>query len=381
MEQGAMVRALLEPVKTHKFTAPNRFVRSATYLASADKHGAVGAAEARRIAELACGGVGTIISGFAYISPEGKSAPKQWGIDDDRRIDDVRLLSRSAHQHGAKFIVQLVHAGAQHQIQDELASLSRSVCPHLGIGAVTGGLTDEEFAKIYSDFADAARRAKEGGADGVEIHGAHGFLLTQFLSPLLNKRTDAYGGLVENRARIFSEVFAAVRTAVGEDFPIWCKISIAEGVPAGYPAADGLYTARTLLGLGIDGIEISSGTFYSSGGDAPSMVGVSAGESEAPFKAYAAELKRFSSKDQLITLTGGLRSLSVMAGLVNDNICDLLGLSRPLIAEPDLINRWFEEDARPAACISCNACRRTSDDGLVGCPVLRDRNEGNWSPL
>lgn len=375
------ILALLEPVKTRKFTAPNRFVRSATYLAAADEDGGAGKADAGRLAELACGGVGTIISGFAYISPEGRAASKQWGVDSDKRIKDVELLSESVHHHGSKFIVQLVHAGGQRPIKDTDIPLTPSGLPHPGAAAPTQALDEDGIAKICRDFAASALRAKRGGADGVQIHGGHGFLITQFLSPITNKRTDRYGGVLKNRARILLEIFREIKTAVGCEYPVWCKLSIAEGAMGGYPASEGIAVARMLLEEEIDGIEISSGASYAPPANGPSVIGVSAGESEAPFKAYASELKNFSSKEQMITLTGGLRSLPVIAGLIYDNVCDLAGFSRPLLAEPDLINRWYEEDARPSACISCNACSSIPRHGLVHCPVLRDRNEGNWSPL
>lgn len=375
------ILALLEPVKTRKFTAPNRFVRSATFLAEADEDGEAGKAGSGRIAELACGGVGTIISGFAYISREGQSVSKQWGVDSDNRINDIKLLSESAHRHGSKFIVQLVHAGGQRSAKDLDTPLTPSGLPHPGSAAPTKALDKEGIAKICRDFAASALRAKKGGADGVQIHGGHGFLITQFLSPITNKRTDRYGGALANRARILLEIFREIKAAVGDEYPVWCKLSISDGAAGGYPASEGIAVARMLLDEEIDGIEVSNGTPYAPPANGPSVIGVSAGESEAPFKAYASELKNFSSKEQLITLTGGLRSLPVIAGLIYDGVCDLAGLSRPLLAEPDLINRWYEEDDRPSACISCNACHSTPRHGLVHCPVLRDRNEGNWSPL
>ena len=111
------------------------------------------------------------------------------------------------------------------------------------------------------------------------------------------------------------------------------------------------------------------------------MVGVSAGESEAPFAPYARELRREAPDGALVVLTGGLRSLPVIAELLDEGCADMFGLSRPFIAEPDLVNRWAEDDARPSACVSCNACLKTASRGHVNCPVMRDREEGEWAPL
>lgn len=379
MEHRAASIALLDPVETGNFTAPNRFVRAATSLATA-RDGVAGAAEAGRIAELAGGGIGTIISGAAFVSPRGSFSSRQWGLDRNERTGDVSLLAEAAHKRGAKFVVQIAHAGGQRDFSDGEA-VSPSGLPHPGSETPTRALSLSDIAGIKEDFASAALRAKRGGADGVQIHGAHGGLLTQFMSPLINRRTDRYGGSPENRGRILSEIYDEVRAAVGKDFPIWYKISVSEGIEGGFTEEEGAGAAITLLAAGADGIEVSSGTAYSTAGMIPSMIGVSAGESEAPFRSAAKKIKKHASPEQLIILTGGIRSLAAAAALIRGEVCDLIGMSRPLIAEPDLINRWYEEDSRPSACISCNACGKNQAHGSIDCPVLRDRNEGNWSPL
>ena len=123
-------------------------------------------------------------------------------------------------------------------------------------------MSEEDIKKVCRDFAAAAKRAKDGGADGVEIHGAHGFLLTQFLSPLINRREDRYGGSFENRLRLTREVYAAVRGAVGADFSVWLKISATEGAEGGYGPDEGTEAALTLLRDGVNVVEVSSGTGY-----------------------------------------------------------------------------------------------------------------------
>lgn len=366
------------------FKANNRFVRSATYLGRADEAtGEISLAERKRLTEIAAGGAGTLITGLAFISPEGKSFKGQWGLHADERINDVARLSEEVHKFGSNLIVQLCHGGGQRETS--VASGSTSFSPsggiHPGCDFDTDPISKYGIVKITEDFAAAALRAKKGGADGVEIHAGHGFLLTQFLSPSINKRDDEYGGSLENRSRIFYEILASVRQAVGDGFNIWFKISIAEGTNGGYGPEEGTALSIALLKSGADGINVSSGTSYSGAMNSPSILGVSAGESEAPFAVYAAELKKHASDRQIIILTGGLRSLPVMAEMICNGTCDLLALSRPFIAEPDLINRWREEDARPTACISCNACFKTGKYGLIDCPILRDRNEGNWDPL
>lgn len=369
---------LFDKYSGSNFSAKNRFVRSATWLGSADEGGAMTRDGAGRLFELAAGGVGTIIAGAAYVSREGKVASHQLGADCDDRVRDIAALVGGIHAAGSKLIVQLCHAGGQ-GIGPVLFAPSEGVQP--GAVKFAAAAAAHDISKIRMDFAAAALRAKNGGADGVEIHAGHGFLITQFLSPSLNRRGDAYGGSLENRMRLLREIYSDMRTAVGADFPIWLKLSMAEGTEGGYTSEDGAEVAKTLLRDGADGIEISYGSFYAGTPNSPLVIGVSAGEFEAPFEKYAAELKEYFGDDKLVILTGGLRSLDVMAELIQKRSCDLLGISRPLIAEPDLINRWAEEDSRPSACLSCNACFKTSASGMVGCPIIVDRNEGNWDPV
>ena len=377
------VLALYGAFDNPAFHTRNRFLRAATYMAGADAlTGELSAAEIGRMAEVASGGAGTVISGFAYISEEGRAAPKQWGLHCDERIADVKALSAALHKYDTKLVVQICHAGGQTDASlTGCVPLSPSGLPHPGLGPETRAMADKDIRKVISDFAAAARRAKDGGADAVEIHGGHGYLLTQFLSPLTNKRKDGYGGSIENRARLLREILAETKKAVGADFPVWFKISMEEGAEGGYTAADGTAVSRLLMEDGADAIEVSCGTNYSESHKRPTIIGVSAGESEAPFREYARELKKFASPRQTIILTGGLRSLEVMANLLNDGVCDLFGISRPFNAEPDLVNRWAEEDSRPSACVSCNACFNTVPKGLLDCPIIRDRVEGYWDPL
>jgi len=378
------ILALFDRFESPFFSAKNRFIRSATWLAGAEEtSGIITADEIRRHAEIAAGGAGTLITGAAYINGEAKGLKRQWGLHTDKHINDVVSVAEAVHRYGSKLIVQLCHAGGQRD--SSVIDGTRSLSPSGGCvplcGVQTESMSCDDISKVAADFADAAARVKKGGADGVQIQGGHGFLFTQFLSPVTNKRNDAYGGSLGNRCRIFFEVLDRIRSAVGNDFPVWFKVSVSDGINGGYTPEDGLYVAGRLLKNGADAIEVSNGAIYAGPVNSPSVIGVGGAETEAPFRNYAAALKKISSEKQLIVLTGGIRSLDVMSELIHENTCDLIGLSRPFIAEPDLINRWYEEDSRPSACISCNACFSTAKSGTVECPVLRDRNEGYWDPL
>jgi 2,4-dienoyl-CoA reductase-like NADH-dependent reductase (Old Yellow Enzyme family) len=371
------VLKLFDRFESSKYSVKNRFLRSATVLGGADENGKLSPEELSRYAQVAAGGAGTVVSGSSYISRDGKSLTGQCGMDCDERIADAEALAKAAHRFGAKCVIQAGHAGGY-------AGAAAAVSP-------SGGMLPSAFkesraaaagdiAKIKNDFVQAALRVKKSGADAVQLHGAHGVLLMQFFSPFINKRTDEYGGTFENRARLLREVLGDVRAAVG-DFPIWFKLSMEEGIEDGYGAEEGIALAKTLLADGADAIEVSTGARYSDAQHMTIPVGISPGTSEAPLAKFAKEIKKFASHDQLVILTCGLRSLEKMSELLEDGTADLFGMSRPFNAEPDLINRWYYDDERPSACFSCNACTKKLGNGLVDCPVMRDKNEGIWDEV
>ena len=321
MDKSEAIHSLFNKFELPRFKAKNRFVRSATWLGGADDNtGELSLSEIKRLSEVSAGGAGTLITGLAFVSPEGKSFRREWGLHTDERISDVAKLSEAVHGFGSNLIVQLCHGGGQREaaVAEGSVSFSPSGGKHPACNFATQPLSRDDIRKVTDDFAAAALRAKKGGADGVEIHGGHGFLLTQFLSPSINRREDQYGGTFENRSRIFFEILDKVREATGKDISIWFKISIAEGTEGGYGAEEGKALSIALLKKGADGIDVSSGTSYSGALNLPTILGVSAGESEAPFKEYSKEIKKFTSEGQLVILTGGLRSLPVMAGLIGN---------------------------------------------------------------
>ncbi|QTX31748.1 NADH:flavin oxidoreductase [Aminithiophilus ramosus] len=376
------VSRLFQPLSTGGLSLRNRFMRSATWLAGADEaSGALTEGLIGRYGEIAAGGIGLVTTGFAYVRADGRGAPRQWGLHEDARTADVRRLADVVHDGGARLMVQLVHAGAMGLPLDGAGPLLSPSGGVLREGTGPGrAMTDEDIAAVVADFAAASRRGREGGADAVQIHGAHGYLLTQFLSPLHNGRDDGWGQSFEGRSRLFFDVYRAVRAELG-DFPVWYKLSLSEGVDGGYGPEEGLRLALALFEAGVDGIEVSGGTGYSPADRAVSRIGITKGASEAYFASEAKTLRAQAPAGRAVALVGGLRSLERMADLVEEGTCDLLSLCRPLIAEPDLINRWVEEDEAPSACVSCNACFRTARRGILHCPVMRDRHEGDWDPL
>ena len=214
-------------------------------------------------------------------------------------------------------------------------------------------MTVDDIKGVVKAFVQAAHRAKEAGFDGVQIHAAHGYLLSQFLSPVFNKRTDQYGGSVENRATALLEVLGNVRAAVGNDFPVLVKMNSQDFLEGGLTLEDSLRVASMLQEGGIDAIELSGGTFLS-GKWSPSRAGIKNEEREAYFRDAA---KAF--KDQLqvpLILVGGIRSFNLAERLVDEGYADYISMSRPFIREPHLVKRWAGGDLRKAECISDNQC-------------------------
>ncbi len=351
---------LFDTTQINGMTLANRFVRSATWEGMAADDGAVTPRLTETVTKLAEGGVGLIISGHAYVAPEGQAGPKQMGIYKDELIPVLRSMTDAVHRAGGKMVAQLAHAGT-------FAAETLTQTPPRAVSVFDGlaktprhELTSEDIQHLVTAYVQAAERAKAAGFDGVQVHAAHGYLFSQFLSPAYNRRQDAYGGPVENRSRALCETVAAVRRAVGPDFPVLVKINAWDDVDSGLTLDDSVETAKFLVEAGIDAIEVSGG-FLTSKTRSPSRLGINSPEKEACFQAGAAAFKQ--ALDIPVILVGGIRSLDKARELVAGGVADYISLCRPLIREPGLINRWRSGDTRPALCNSDNLCFRPAFKG------------------
>lgn len=214
--------------------------------------------------------------------------------------------------------------------------------------------TKNEIKYLVKSFADASLRAKKAGFDGVEFHSAHGYVYIQFLSPHYNKRTDEYGGNIENRARIVFETLRAVREKVGKDFLVLIKINCSDFIEDGFSFEDCKYVCKRLEELGIDAIEISGVVGTQTEDRTVREKGLKYLEKESYFRKYAQEIAE--KVNVPIILVGGNRSLDLMNEILNNTKIEYFSLSRPFLREPDLINRWSGEDNSKAKCISCGKC-------------------------
>ena len=324
------MKSLFEPVKINNMSLANRFVRSATWAGMADDDGNCTAELIQLMADLADGGVGLIITGHAYIHLSGKHAPRQLGIDSDQRRDGLQELTQAVHDREGKIAVQLGYGGAY---------LSRSRVKQL---------SGEDMRHLVTAYANAALRAKESGFDAVQIFAAHGFFLSQLLCPRYNVREDAYGGPLQNRARLLLEVTEAVRAVVGNDYPVLVKLNTHDGIDDGLTLEESLQVGEMLQASGIDAIELSGGLLNN-----PNIL-KEASDEKAYFETEARIFKK-RLKVPLI-LVGGIRSFILAERIVTENAADLVSFCRPLICEPDLVNRWKAGDTSDANCISCNNC-------------------------
>ena len=407
--------SLFDELRVDSMAARNRVVRAATAESLATSQGAPSERLVSLYQQLAAGGVGTIITGYSYVSADGKPSEYALSLCDDRLESEYRALVDAAHDGGACIIAQLVYGGSKSKLaaddprritvlksgnvgsasaglQDAAIAVSPGVCSELSAGVhdvapnvrvvepsarpnvrIVGpsavpnpatGLVPREaspadLARIASQFADAAARAKRWGFDGVEVHVAHGYLLGQFLSPFFNRRTDEYGGSIENRARFACECIAAVREAVGDGFPIFAKLNSSDkrDGSTGLVEEDSLVVAGMLIDAGASAIEVSGDWHAFNAGDA----------FDGPFFGdYGARLARMI--DAPVLVTGGWRDPQKAERYLAETKVAAIGMSRPLICEPDLPLKWESGALYPSRCTSCNHCAKSP-----GIPCVFDK--------
>jgi 2,4-dienoyl-CoA reductase-like NADH-dependent reductase (Old Yellow Enzyme family) len=348
------MRRVFDESKINGLPLANRLVRSATWEGMCTATGRPTEKLTGYYATLARSGVGLIITGYAFIRPDGKQLPGQMGIDSDDSAEAMRHLTGTVHRLGGKICLQLVHAGGQTTAKMiGRPPLAPSAVAVAQFPELPEELSREAIHELVGCFAASARRAKDWGFDAVQLHAAHGYLLNQFLSPLTNRRIDAYGGSLANRSRFLLEAYRAVRETVGTHFPVLVKLNGVDNLPGGLELEDALSVARQLDEEGIDAIEVSGGT-PASGEQSPVRQGISSRELEAYNLPLAYRIKNGVSCAVLVV--GGLRSFEIVEGIIRRGEADYVAMSRPFIREPNLARRWQEGDETHARCISCNGC-------------------------
>lgn len=378
------MNSLFDETEINGMSLKNRLVRSATHEAMADENGFPTERLYKLYDRLANGGVGLIISGYAYVSRDGKSAA-MLGIDSDKLIPKYRELVNQVHQKGARIAMQINHCGRQ--TTKEMTG-SQPIAPSVVKEKVflvkPREMTEDDIERIIEAFAQSARRVKEIGFDALQLHGAHGFLINQFLCPHTNRRDDQWGGSIENRMRLLKTIYEKCRKQVGDDYPILIKINAYDYMKNGLKQDEGLEMAKSISDMGFDGIEISCGIAEDGGssvrGDLPLDVILDEWDmykrknflfrlimkrygnkliKPVPFsQGYNIEsAKRIKDNVNIpVFVVGGMIDPAVMEETIENGNADYISLSRALITDPNFPNKIKDGDRKPSRCIHCNLC-------------------------
>jgi len=370
---------LFTPRKIGTMTVKNRLVRSATYEGMADDNGLVDNRYVALYENLARGGIGTIIAGFAFVKENGIAAKNQTGIHTDGCVPMLKKSVEAVHRvnENVKFVLQIAHCGRQVEPdiveKKKFKPLAPSPIADKSVGILPKEMTIRDIEDVTQAFVRSAERAKRAGFDGVQLHGAHGYLLSEFLSPYMNRRTDDYGGSSENRVRVVIEIFEGIKKLCGEDWPVFIKLQVDDFVkekPSLKPP-ESVEIARRIAEAGFDAIEISGGIYESGEELDPWYLKISTTDEEAYFLPYARKIKEVIGETLLI-LVGGIRSFEVAERIVRDGYADFISMSRPFIMEPDLPQKWLNKLSGKSTCTSCNRCDTEMGNKGLRCLLLEN---------
>lgn len=327
------MKKIFEEKQLKNITLKNRLIRSATWEGIANPDGSV-TEEAYEIYEgLAKGGIGAIITGFTSVALHDYYFGGMMRLCDDVLIPQYKKLTDIIHTEEIPVITQLALGAYYREVKGRYMQVEPD------------DMTSEEIKLVIRLFTGAAIRAEKAGFDGVQIHAAHFFFLSRFISPAVNHRTDEYGGSTENRTRILLDIMNGIRESVPK-LHITIKINSNDFTYDGLEESECLSICKLLDQAGIDSIEVS--------GNGTSVGGIRAHVNEGYFVPAAAEIARTVSCPVIVV--GGFRSLDVMEEILNKTDIELISLSRPLLREPDLPNKMKVDPAVISKCVSCNAC-------------------------
>lgn len=382
---------LFTPIRIGTLDLPARLFKTATAETRASEDGFVTQDVIDFYVPMAKGGTPLIITGNIYISQQAKSAPHQLGVDDDDKIPGLARMVDAVHAHGSKMFAQLNHCGRQ-VVPDFVGAgdvVSASDTKDLLTGTRPRAMPIKEIHRIVEDFADAASRCQRAGFDGVQMHSANGYLLSQFLTPYTNRRKDYYGGSLQHRTRFGREVFRAIRDRVGPNFPVIIKMNGADRLPLrdGLGTSELVEAALIMEAEGIDAVEISVG-HYESG--FPMVCGTfnrclrnMLQGSMAHLPPVRRNLMRifhplvalvsnllwkgregfnldytpdFRQKLSIpVICVGGFRTRAAMEAAIDRGLCDAVSAGRPFIADPYFYRHLRDNEPGPR-CVDCNAC-------------------------
>jgi 2,4-dienoyl-CoA reductase-like NADH-dependent reductase (Old Yellow Enzyme family) len=353
-----MTSALFQNASIKGIQLKNRFVRSATVEGLATFDGRPSLKLKDLYFKLAEGEIGLIITSAAMVDayknlPDVEGLPFPLAIDEDRYIDDWIDIIPGVHKRGAKIAMQIVHPGSLEDPGLKGAKpIAPSAIPLNKRNIVPREMALDEISEMVEIFSQSCRRVKDAGFDAVQLHGGHGYIISNFISPFANVRKDKYGGNTENRARFIVEIVTRARELVGPDFPLMIKMNCDEYLDGGLDKKEAVKIAKLIVKAGIDCIEVTGGV----SAEHITVKNIKKEEEEAYFKIHSQGIKENVSVP--VILVGGLRTPAVMEKLIIDGVADFVSMCRPIIREPGLIKRWKDGDLEKAKCISCNMCTK-----------------------
>lgn len=369
------------PRKIGDLEIKNRFVHSATHECMAAESGMVTDKLIKRYIKLAQGDIGLIIPGFMYVHPRGRAMKYQTGIHNDNTIPGLKKLVDEVHLNGGKIAFQLAHGGRQVPKkligQPPLAPSSKGRDP---VSLNKAKMMEEtEIREVIESFANAAKRAAEAGADAVQLHCAHGFLINEFLSPFFNDRHDDWGGSAERRFLFLRDIILEVKKGLSKEIPLLVKLNVNDFTPKeGVTPELAKKYVQWLVDLNIDGVELSCGTYYTFHtvrGEIPikelayglprwmrflaklqfkKMVSLC--KFEEAYNLHAAKLIKPILGETAMLLVGGLKRLQHFEELIEKNYTDFISMSRAFNREPFLVKSFYDGETGESSCISCNKC-------------------------
>lgn len=347
-------------------TIKNRIVKSALSETLATNDHQVTDVLTRLYKEWALGGSGLVITGNVMVDRRHLGEPGNIVIEDESNFEGLKAWAEAGKQNGTKLWMQLNHPGKQSPINLNKKPVAPSA---IGFGskgmskffAPARELTEAEILDLVQRYANAARIAEKAGFDGVQIHGAHGYLVSQFLSPFHNQRTDDWGGSAENRMRFVIEIYRAIREVTQPDFAIGIKINSADFQKGGFSEDESMQVALTLESLGMDLIEISGGNYE----NPVLMTGKeSTRNREAYFIDYAEKI-RSQMQHAPLMVTGGFRSSLGMRDALDSGACDMVGLGRPLAFDPSFAEKVLNDENAASDVKPVNTGIKAIDDMAI----------------
>ncbi len=349
------MKKLFETTKIGNIDLQNRFVRSGTWMSKASEAGELTTELFDNYRKLAEGDLGMVIVGYSRVNQFERANNQMIGMYDDKFIPKLQEFTQMFHDNNTPVGIQIAMGGTQIHYQGEvtwdvMSPVATTVTRKNDDGTDTvievPEMTKADIDNVIADFVAAARRVKQANFDMVQLHAGHGYFISQWMNPEINTRSDEYG---TDRSKFIVDLYNAVRNEVGVDFPIGIKINSEERISDDSNHQAMLELCEKLDNLGIDMIEVS--------GFAPSRTKVRL-ENESYFAGFASKLRQVVNCP--VMLTGGNKTLGNIEQVLNDSDIDIIGISRPLVSEPDLVTKWKSDNSYASRCVSCNHCHRVT---------------------